>query len=554
MDLRMTNYSTPQAVADRIYQRINKSAKLQKWAERAGDMSVARMATRIATTVNNFNNISRYLNEMSLGGSEGLYPLDFSCRNYDNERKAGDFAEAGATSPNGAGTSAAEGTRGVDVVDLTLIATVESMIPTMAVDFGMAKPTDLITYQKLIAVNEKGEVAAGADVVNPYKPLNFRTRSSQADTTITYSKTDDPNPFPAGTYTDQSPLILTFAPIAPGSVTFVLADNVVGEDVKADGNIYFMGASAISATVDYVAGTVTIIGTVAADDIDSVTVHVDMGAEDDGSHTLKLVPKRVNWTVTAVQHAVQLQNNIESISYIDKQILGKNFGEVATRQMLDAFIYTLNDEVVRKTIDLSRTGGEYFPGIKDSELVQAGAFLDLSLYYSGVATVTSPFQNFSTTKNEMIKNYLNKLGSAMLENSDRKFTYILCGTKAAEVFMLLDEFKPVMAHNEHLDSVIGYLQFAGRIIAVARHQEMKAVDDAVEAAAGSGTWASFVLGYRDPEGAAAPVGYFEYLPICSSKVALNYQNSLQFSQSVFNYSTAGKLIEQYIYRGAFKLA
>lgn len=544
MDLRTTIYSTPQAVADRVYSRIKKSPKLQKWAERAGDMSVARMATRIATTVNNFNNISKYINEMSLGNSsEGLYPLDFSCRNYDNERKAGDFAEL-----NGAGTSGAENTRGVDVVDLTLIATVESMIPTMAVDFGMAKPTDLITYQKLVAVNAKGEVAAGDDVVNPYKPLNFRARTSQSDTTVALEATD----FPADTYTDQAPLEVDFgAPIAPGSVTITLATGVTGEDVKADGNVYFMGASAISATVDYVSGTLTVIGTVAANDISGAVAHVDMGAEDDGEHTLKLVPKRENWTVTAVQHAVQLQNNIESISYIDKQILGKNFGEVATRQMLDAFIYTLNDEVVRKTIDLAKNG-RY--GVSDAVLTTAGEYLDLTTYFAGVASVTSAFQNFSSTKNEMIKNYLNALGSKMLDQSDRKFTYILCGPKAAEVFMLLDEFKPVMAQNEHLDSIIGYLQFAGRIIAIARHQEMTAVDAAVTSVAGTGTWASFILGYRDPEGAAAPVGYFEFLPICSSKVALNYQNSLQFSQSVFNYSTAGQLIEQYIYRGAFKLA
>jgi len=540
MDLNFTTYSTPQAVADRVYSRIKKSSKLQKWAEKAGDMSVARMATRIATTVSNFNNISKYINEMNLGnGTEGLYPLDFSCRNYDNANKSGDFAEM-----NGAGTSNSEGTRGVDVVDLTLIATVESMIPTLAVDFGMAKPTDLITYQKLIAINSKGGVNAGDDVVNPYKPLNFRTRSSQADTTVSIASTS----FTNGTYTSGSPLTVDFgAPLAPGSVTVTLTSGVVGEDVKADGNIYFMGVSAISATVDYVTGIMSVVGTINSD-VSGAVAHVDMSAEEDGANTLKLVPKRVNWTVTAVQHAVQLQNNIESISYVDKQILGKNFGSVATRQMLDAFIYTLNDEIVRKSIDAAKAN------ITDAQLTTPGAYLDLSSYFSGISSTTSPFQNVSNTKNEMIKNYLNAIGSIMLEVSDRKFTYLLCGPKAAEVFMLLDEFKPVMAQNEHLDSIIGYLQFAGRIIAVARHQEMSVVDAAVTATAGSGKWASFIVGYRDPEGAAAPVGYFEYLPICSSKVALNYQNSLQFSQSVFNYSTAGELINQYIYRGAFKLA
>ena len=178
-----------------------------------------------------------------------------------------------------------------------------------------------------------------------------------------------------------------FVPVATG---------VTGEDVKGDGNVYFMGASAISATVDYINGTMAVVGTIAANDVSGAVARVDMGAEEDGANTLKLVPRRTNWTVTAVQHAVQLQNNIESISYIDKQILGKNFGEVATRQMLDAFIYTLNDEVVRKSIDQAKKN------ISDAALVTDGAYLDLSTYYAGITSTTSAFQNFSTTKNEMI--------------------------------------------------------------------------------------------------------------------------------------------------------
>lgn len=495
---------TYESVMTKIGQRLNNSKKLTPYLTNMSDFSKMSMANRIAQTVTNLEDANKYMSQ--LNASEGVYSVDMSMRNFDASSR--DFASAGAA------VSGQEGVRGVDVVDITLIATVQSMIPTMAVDFGMAKPTDVITYQKLVAADSE---KAGEDVVNPYKPIAGWATSSMNDADLTgVVGTGDAKTMDFG------------APIAPGTVK-ITKDTTVGEDLKGDGVIYFLGASEFtSVSVDYETGIVTANAALTGW---TGTAKADMSAEQDGAHTLKLVPRNAKITVDAVQHSVQLQNNIESISFMNKQIVGKNYGEMATRQMLDAFIYTLNAEVARKIVEVAK---------KESDLdtVKANA-LNLSAYYT-----TTSFTQFSITKDDLVMDYLNRLELAQLAKSDKSYTFIFCGNAAARVFMSNPKFKSIPQQLQKMDGVMGYLDLGYAQIAIVKHQVMQTLDDA--------SYGYFAVGYKDPNGFAAPVGYFEYLPICSTKVALNWQNPTQFSQSVFNYSTSEELIPQYVALGAFK--
>lgn len=504
-----------------VNQVINKIAKrlpkLTAYTENMSDFSIARMTDRIANSVCNFEKTNDIANAYNVD----IYPLDVACKNFDASSR--DFAAGDA----GASVDGFEGVRGVDVVDMTLIATVQSMLPHLAVDFGMQKPTDVLAYQALVAVDNHGTVKEGDSVVNPYKPLNPNATSSMLGVTLD-SKTSAAGAVDLG------------APVARGTVRVTLQSGVVGEDVKGDGNIYFMGVSDVSATVDYLNGIVTITGTPSGEL--TITANPDMSSENDGANTLRLKPVMKKITVDAVQHAINLENNIESISFMNKQITGKNYGEIATRQFLDAFIYTLNSEVVSTTYKLAN---EQFP----STSMTIADVLDLSSYYNGT------FTNFAVTKDDRILEYLARLEGEMYARSNKGFTYILCGNNAARVFKTMSRFTAVPQRLGMMDGVIGYLDLGmDAKVAVVRHQIMDTADANFSIAGSNGKYGNIILGYRDPMGVAAPVGYFEYLPIVSSRVALNWKNPTQFSQSVFNYSATSPLIKEYVARGAFRLS
>ena len=508
-------------VIEKIGKRLSTSEKLKPYLQHSTDMSIARMADRIAQSVSNFDHVNEALNAFK--GIEGIYTLDASASNYDAQMAAqrGDFSA-------GPGMSAgASSVRGVDVVDMTLIATVQSTLPTLAVDFGMAKPTDVLAYQGLVSVGKHGEVAAGDDVVMPYKPLNYKAVTSLKGAVLE-SKVSSVT---SEVVTDLG------APIARGTVRVILNDGTEGSDVKGDGDIYFLGVSTVAGSVDYEAGTVTLKGTATEEIV--ITASADMSSETDGAHTLRLKPVIKKITVDAVQNAVTLENNIESIAFMNKQISGKNYGEIATRQWLDAFIYTLNTGVVNQTIATAK---------KVKPVLEAADLLDLSSYYNG------SFTNFAVTKDDRIMEYLAKIENEMYATSNKGFTYILCGSAAARVFATMGKFKSMPKVTIDMDGVIGYLDIGGGAeVAIVRHQSMNALDAATSVSGVTGQVANLVFGYRDPAGVAAPVGYFEYLPITATKVALNYSNSTQFSQSVFNFSNAETLIDNYIARGAFRL-
>lgn len=516
---------------NKIYSRLETSKGLAPYLATVSDFSKMRMADRISQSVENLATANQYMSQLGLGaGAEGIYALDMSMRNYDSQAKARDFAAGAAASTAKGGF---EGVRGVDVIDLTLIATVQSMIPTMAVDFGMQKPTDVITYQKLVAVDEHGQILKEEDVVNPYRPLNWKARTSMNDAALTAK-------IESGSGVISKSL---GAPVAPGTVKVVYG-GITGEDMKGDGVIYWLGKSKITAeVVDYTTGTlsVDVTGeTLSASNFVQIDAKADMGADSTGATTLRLKPAPEKITVDAVQHAVQLENNIESISFMNKQVMGKNYGEIATRQMLDAFIYTLNTEVAREVLNLV----EELKALPDENRLKIVELpvLDLSEYYAATS-----FTQFSITKDDRVLDYINQLELKMQERSDKGFTYILAGSKAARIFMSNPKFKSIPAQLAKMDGVMGYLDLGYTQIAIVKHQivDYTYTSDPQNA--------HFFIGYKDPNGLASNVGYFEYLPICSTKVALNYMQPTQFSQSVFNYSTAHSLIKEYTFSGTFKV-
>ena len=180
------------------------------------------MASRlIDSTVERLNKARGYLTRNGLRNSHGyMHTFDRilqSVRNLEDSQMGVEpmkavfrgFSERSEFS-EGAGLNAVANTKGIDVVDISVMTAVNSFIPYVAVERGMAKATDVLTFQVLEAINTAGGLTAGNTAVHPFKPININLNLARSAASSTLSAT--------GASTEV-PVALDFNyPIAKGTI------------------------------------------------------------------------------------------------------------------------------------------------------------------------------------------------------------------------------------------------------------------------------------------------------------------------------------------------
>jgi hypothetical protein len=202
---------------------------------------------------------------------------------------------------------------GVDVVDISIMATMQSVLPYLAAERAMDKPKDIVYYQKLISRNAAGGFAKGADVVNPFKPISNDINLGVANGGTTSAVTGAAGAnitVTAGTgIAKGSVIIKAYADAAARTAGTVLA---YGKDLESDGNIYWTkGGSAASASVDYAEGEVVIVQGATATVIYDVSYELERTGEEDGANTLKTKPVTESTIITAKNNRIVLESSFE---------------------------------------------------------------------------------------------------------------------------------------------------------------------------------------------------------------------------------------------------
>lgn len=458
-------------------------------------------ANRIITTADNYE-------KSGLTGDSTFEPMAAVFRGFSEAHN--DFAE-------GPGINGVANTYGIDVVDISILTSVKSFLPYLAVDRGMTKPTDLLTYQKLVAVNDAGGLHAGETAVEPFAPINRKLALSRSDAAVHET-------LAAG----ETSLTVAF-PIAKGKIR-ASYNGVLGGDYNGDGTMLWQGAG-VAVSIDYAGGTITLPDGAAASDID-FDIQPDTTSESTGANTLKLRPQTENITVTAESNRVILESSMEQIAYMNR-LLGnsigtqKEFGQIALQQLLNAFVYWINADLVSTTWDVA---SKAVPTVQH--------VFDMSSYYGDMG-----FDKFAGTKNDKMNQFMLEVDADILNASNQGVTYYLVGMQGGNLLANNSEkFVKTDLFGQQLNGVIG--TFNG--VPVLRHDQMTARD---QATAG---YANIVAGHRDASGAAAPVIYGEYLPMYSTKAGVNFQNPTQLSQALFNMSKSAPLITSFITRAQIK--
>lgn len=459
-------------------------------------------ANRILTTAKNY--------EMSGMVQDSTFePMGAVFRGFSESR--GDFSE-------GPGVNGVANTYGIDVVDISILTSVKSFLPYLAVDRGMTKPTDLLTYQKLVAVNDAGGLSAGDTAVEPFAPINRNLSLSRSGAKVSET-------LAAG----ETSITVAF-PIAKGKIRATY-NGVLGGDYNGDGKMLWQGAG-VDVTIDYAEGTISLAA--AADKDIEFELYPDTTSESTGANTLKLRPQTENITVTAESNRVILESSMEQIAYMNRLLSNsigtqKEFGQIALQQLLNAFVYWINADLVSTTWDVA---------VKEVATVQH--VFDMTEYYASTG-----FDKFSSTKNDKMNLFMTEVDADILNKSNQGTTYYLVGMQGGNLLANNSEkFVKSELFGQQLNGVIG--TFNG--VPVLRHDQMTARD------AASAGYANIVAGHRDASGAAAPVIYGEYLPMYSTKAGVNFQNPTQLAQALFNMSKSTGLITNFITRAQIKYA
>ena len=460
---------------------------------------------RILQTASNYSNMTQY--------SE---PLQAIFRGFSENRN---FSE-------GPGLNAVANTTGIDVVDISILTSVKSFLPFLAVDRGMSKPTDLATYQELVAVNSAGGLSAGDVAVSPFKPINRNLNLSRSGAKIT-SET---------MATTETTVSVAF-PIAKGGVKASFtsgSDTIVGEDIKGDGTIYWNGAG-VALTINYGAGTITAAAAPASEI--SFEITPDTTSDSTGGTTLKLRPQTKDIKISAEPNRVILETSMEQIAYMNS-LLGngignaKEFGNIALQQILNAFVYWINADLVDAT---------WAAAVQKVPLSATERQFDMSAYYAATG-----FDKFSNTKDDKMNQFIYEVNGDLLTQSNMGVTYYLVGMMGGNLLANSSKFVPSSVLNQQINGVIG--SYNG--IPVLRHDSITGIDaNTALTAAGE---ANLIAGHRDISGAAAPVMYGEYLPLYSTKNAVNFNNPTELSQAMFNMSKSDVLVDNLITRATIK--
>jgi hypothetical protein len=437
-------------------------------------------------------------------GAENLY---FSLGS-DHYEPVDAIYESFSTRPGLGDTS---NVKGVDIIDINILATQQSIMGYLSVERGMSKPVDTAYYQTLQAINNAGGFAEGDTVFTPWAPIssslnlgaNLQTGTIEAGK-ITYSR----------------------APLAKKGITIVAANGGIGTD-DGKGNITWdvtpEGLSA-KATVNYETGVITLSG-VAADAITSSTAILDRTAEKEGEGTLKVKPRTSTVTLEAVPRRVIIENSFEDNAYINKQAYNlasigvqMDFGKRAVSQLLQVYTYFLDLMSVKAT----------WEAMQGQEV--SGNF-DYTPYNMGTSE--------ASTKNDIVNSWILQLIKDIQKRTGRGPNCYLVDSEGA---MLLGNNPLYFVANAQFDNNLNGMIGTYRGFPVIRHT---ALDGVLDAQKNDGHTYAFVGAiYKSPDGQIAPSMFGEYLPPYSVTPALNFDNPSQYSQALLSMNTTEVLVKE----------
>jgi len=411
--------------------------------------------------------------------------------------------------------------KGVDIIDLNILATQQSVMGYLSAERGMEKPVDTAFYQTLQAINNAGGFADGDTVFTPWAPIsqslnlgvNIQTGTVGAGT-VTFSR----------------------APVAKNGVVVTAANGGIGRDDGKTGNIIWdlspVGLTA-KATVNYETGIVTLPG-VTATAITSATAILDRTAEKEGEGTLRLKPMTTSIMIEAKPRRVILENSFEDNAYLNKQIYNlasigvqMDFGKRAVAQLLQVYTYFLDLMSVKATWEAMQ--GQEVPGD-----------FDFTPYNLGTSE--------ASTKNDIMNSWLLQLVKDILKRTGKGPNCYLVDSEGA---VLLGNNPLYFVANAQFDQNLNGMIGTYRGFPVIRHN---ALDGQLDAIKGDGTYAFVGAIYKSPDGQIAPSMFAEYLPPYSVVPALNFDNPSQYSQALLSMNTTQVLIKELCGYLAIKIA
>lgn len=428
------------------------------------------------------------------------------------------------------GFSDVENVAAVNVVDISIISTINSIMGYTAVERPMSTPIDTIFWDNLVAANSAGGFSAGDTVVDPFKPYptNIDLGASSAAKVVT--PTDS---------IQESVEVSLDADVLPGTVTIVatLADASVatGSDLRRDGIIYFSNGSAVaSATVDYATGKVTLKGVAANTVADKIAVSatIDTIADSTGDSTLKVKQKLNHATVTSSPKRIILDTAVEDIAYMNKQAyqlqtagVSMDFGKRGIINMLNAYTAYVDVTIV----------GKLYQAAKLNTPVST---FDLTAY--------SLAGSEASTKNDMVNQFVININKKLMKQSKFGATAYVCDTEGAAVLGNNPMyFTPNALFDTQMNGMIG--TYRGK--PVVRHNALDGRFD------NDGSKYGYVQAlYKSADGKAGPVAFSEYLPPYSIRPAFNYDNPGQMAQALFAQNTTDVIVPQLTAYGLIKIA
>jgi hypothetical protein len=413
----------------------------------------------------------------------------------------------------------------VDIIDIGIQATQQSIMGYLSVERAMDKPSDIAWYQGLVASNSVGGIEAGQEVFSPFSPtpkgLNLgtvvTTGVAEADSAVQDEVKIQLPKFPV-----EKKGVVLVATLTSGSTSTVVA---TGTDLKGDGVIYWdNGTACDSAVVNYDTGLITITNVADESVITQIaaTANIERTSQADGSSTLKVRPKTKTIQLVSTPNRIILENNYEDNMYINKQAydlsaIGVNldFSKKAINQLLQTYVAYLDGASVGATAS-----------------VMLGQAPSETLDYTDYVIATSE----ASTKNDIVNQYILKLNKSLQVKSGKGPTAYLVDSEGA---IILGNNPMYFTGNPSFDANLDGMIGTYHGIPVIRHHALNNIcDTATE------TYGFIGALYKSPDGQAAPTIYGEYLPPYSITPALNYDNPAQYSQALLSQSVTQSLVPE----------
>jgi hypothetical protein len=401
--------------------------------------------------------------------------------------------------------------KGVDIIDINILATQNSIMGYLSAERGMSKPIDTAFYQTLQAINNAGGFASGDTVFTPWAPIS---RSLNIGSNIQTGNVE------AGR------VVFTRAPVAKEGVVINAANGGIGTD-DGKGNIKWdLAPDGLNAraTVSYEMGVVDLPG-VAETAISNATAVLDTTAEKEGEGTLKVKPRTTSITIEARPRRIILENSFEDNAFINKQIydlasigIQMDFGKRAVAQLLQVYTFYLDLMSVKAT----------WEAMQGQEV--SGNF-DFTAYNLGTSE--------ASTKNDIMNQWMLMLVNDILKRTGKgPNCYLVCSEGA----VLLGNNPLYFVQNAQFDQNLNGMIGTYRGFPVIRHNALNGQLDAIR---NDGHTYAFVGAiYKSPDGQIAPSMFAEYLPPYSVVPALNFDNPSQYSQALLSMNTTQILIKE----------